>query len=55
MAGSSPGRAWRASRTSGCKVEEEHSLSERVESIRLMKRVSGRRVTASLSVSEAGM
>ena len=36
-------------------MEDEQSLSVREESIRLTKRVSGRRVTASLSVSEAGV
>ena len=43
------------SRTSGSEVEEEQSLSEREKSIRLMKRASGRMVTASLSVSEVSM
>ena len=50
-----PGRAWRASRTSGSEAKEEQSLSVREELIRLTKSASGRRVTASLSMSEAGM
>ena len=50
-----PGRAWRASRTSGSEAEEERSLSVREVSIRLTKSPSGRRVTASLSMSEVGM
>ena len=40
---------------SGSEEEEEWSLVVSDESIRLMKRALGRRVTASLSVSEAGM
>ena len=39
----------------GLEVEEEQSLAVREESIRLMKRASGRRVTTSLSVSETGI
>ena len=45
----------RVSRTSRSEAEEERSLLVREESIRLTKSSSGRRVTASLSMSEAGM
>ena len=40
---------------SGSEVEEERSLSVREVSIRLTKSSSGRRVTASFSVSEGGV
>ena len=41
--------------TNGSVAEDERSLAKREESIRLMKRALGRRVIASLSISEAGM
>ena len=50
-----PGRAWRVSRTSGSKAEEDQSLLVREELIRLTKSALGRRVTALLSVSKVEM
>ena len=51
----SPGRTWSASRTRGSDAEEEWSSLEREESMRLTNSTSGRRVTASLSVSVCGI
>ena len=44
---------WRAVRMTGSEAVEAASLDERRVSMRLMKRVSGRRVTEELSLSLA--